>query len=114
MTNSLSDLGSLIEKELLYNYGTAYKELLKCAPQLEGGTLNELDIISAQTKYALEDEMAVTLSDVLLRRTDIGSGEPPSAEIVHDCATLETQLAQRWSGNSKSINYLRLFSNGNA
>ncbi|MEM9773151.1 MAG: glycerol-3-phosphate dehydrogenase/oxidase, partial [Chloroflexota bacterium] len=119
MTNSLSDLGSLIEKELLYNYGTAYRELLKCAPQLEAGTLNRSDIFRAQIKYSLENEMAVTLSDVLLRRTDIGSGEPPSAEIVHECATimqrelgwtdgekvseierLEIQLAQRWSGDS--------------
>lgn len=134
MTNSLNEWGSAIEKTLLYNYGTACKELLNSASPLEKETPLATSVLQLQTQYAVEQEMGLKLSDILLRRTDVGSGEPPSAATVTHCAEtmqrllgwsdiekmaeigqFQKQMAARWPHHSKPEQYLqKLTPEGNA
>jgi glycerol-3-phosphate dehydrogenase len=44
---------------------------LAAARPLEGG-------VADRTRHAVREEMAIRLSDVVLRRTDLGTGGPPS------------------------------------
>ncbi|MDP2908896.1 MAG: glycerol-3-phosphate dehydrogenase/oxidase [Nanoarchaeota archaeon] len=58
-----------ITEPLMHLYGSKYGEVLKLA---------ENDEVKAQTLYAMEEEMALTLEDVMLRRTGIATtGYPP-------------------------------------
>jgi glycerol-3-phosphate dehydrogenase len=50
-------------------------------------------LIAAQTRYAVREEMAVTLADVILRRTDIGTrGRPDPAIIAQVAQTMQQEL----------------------
>ena len=45
------------------------------------------DVIKAEVIHAVRDEMALCLSDVVLRRTDLGSGECPTKETLKTVAS---------------------------
>jgi glycerol-3-phosphate dehydrogenase len=67
----------------LRNYGTEYRSLAELAgsPALAerlGGT----DTLMADVTYAVREEMAVRLADVILRRTELGSGSHPGAAAI--------------------------------
>jgi glycerol-3-phosphate dehydrogenase len=87
------DSSDLLDDEtiehLVYTYGSSYKDLL--------GYINEqpvlverLDSNSSVTKaeivHAIRQEMAVTLADVIQRRTELGSAGLPSITVLHKCA----------------------------
>ncbi|MGQ9629261.1 MAG: glycerol-3-phosphate dehydrogenase [bacterium] len=60
---------------LIDNYGTKYREVLefiKEEPELKERICERNPDIRAQVRYAVEREMAITLKDLLLRRTGIG------------------------------------------
>jgi len=66
---------------LIRLYGRRYREVLADV----GATLappTESDILQAQTCYAIREEMAVKLSDVVFRRTDVASGGHPGGEVL--------------------------------
>jgi glycerol-3-phosphate dehydrogenase len=76
-------------EHLVYTYGSSYKSLL--------GYINEqpvlverLDSNSSVTKaeivHAIRQEMAVTLTDVIQRRTELGSAGLPSMAVLQKCA----------------------------
>jgi glycerol-3-phosphate dehydrogenase len=67
----------------LRNYGTEYAELLR---------LGETDAAMAEVTFAVQQEMAVRLSDVILRRTDQGSGSHPGAQALTVAARRMQQL----------------------
>jgi glycerol-3-phosphate dehydrogenase len=46
----------------------------------------------AQTRRAVQDEMALTLADVILRRTDLGSAGPPPEAALQTCAATMADL----------------------
>jgi glycerol-3-phosphate dehydrogenase len=85
--------GKLDEKQigsLIRNYGSAYPEVLQYGRDdpgrfaaIPGSTVTESEVL-----HAVRMEMACRLSDVVLRRTDLGSGAVPSREALERCAAL--------------------------
>ena len=79
-----------ILRHLIDLYGTHYKDVLQyCAndPDLASpfpGTTT----IKAQIVYAVQNEMAQTLADVIMRRTELGARGCPSRECLEECAGL--------------------------
>lgn len=77
-------------QHLVYNYGSKYQSVLK---YLISSPPNKLAVLQAEVIYAVREEMAQRLSDVVFRRTGLGSAELPSAEILQFCAeVMETEL----------------------
>jgi glycerol-3-phosphate dehydrogenase len=75
---------------LVRNYGAAYDEILTYVnrtPEL-GETINLTTVTKAEVVHAVREEMAQRLDDVVLRRTDLGSGEHPGKDALHLCAEL--------------------------
>jgi glycerol-3-phosphate dehydrogenase len=81
----------------LRNYGTEYAAVaaLAQAPALAerlGGT----DTVMAEVSFAVREEMAVRLADIVLRRTNLGSGSHPGTRAIADAARGMQQLCG-WS-----------------
>jgi glycerol-3-phosphate dehydrogenase len=55
-------------------------ELLECLPGSR--------VVRAEVVKAVRDEMAITLADVVLRRTDLGTGARPGHMALRACADL--------------------------
>ena len=78
---------------LVRNYGSRYVDVLRYTdddPAL-GRVLPESCVTEAEIIHAIRDEMAVNLTDVVLRRTDLGSLERPSDALVGDVADVMTR-----------------------
>jgi len=77
----------------LRNYGTEYRELAQLA-RLDGqaAPLAGSDTARAQVTYAVREEMAVHLEDVILRRTELGSGSHPGGAAIAQSAALMQPL----------------------
>ena len=75
---------------LLRNYGSKYMDVVKLV--IEQPNLAEVftgtSVIKAEVVYSAREEMAQSLSDVVLRRTELGSGGNPGIEILEHCADL--------------------------
>ena len=62
-------------------------------------------VIRAQVYYAMREEMALKLSDVILRRTGLGSAGKPDEDIVQLCAEImAAELDWGESRKNKEIN----------
>lgn len=76
-------------------YGSALPELLELARQMPGGTEpldGAPDTLRAEVPYAVRTEMAGTLTDVVLRRTDLGgAGHPGRAALEHAAALMAAE-----------------------
>lgn len=70
--------------QLAHNHGSRYAEVLELTRQARGwGTpYPGTSVLPAQVVHAVRREMAVTLQDVLLRRTDLGTAEAPAAPVL--------------------------------
>lgn len=81
----------------LRNYGTEYGELAALArsPGL-AQRVGETDTVMAEVTYAVQTEMAVHLSDVVLRRTNLGSASHPGTSALSVVAHGMQQL-HGWS-----------------
>lgn len=76
----------------LYSYGTAYPSVCQHLEQ-DSQPLSSQNLLKAQVTYALEEEMAQTLSDVVFRRTGIGAaGMPMEAELQTCVEAMKTKL----------------------
>lgn len=86
-------------RPLLYNYGTAYEDVLRYFERRPAGErpLSDADaLLRAQTRYAVSHEMARSLDDVILRRTEIGTAGYPGEAALALCArTMAQELG--WS-----------------
>lgn len=75
-------------RSLVRNYGSEYKAILKYFeedPDL-GRPVGTSHVIAAEVTHAVREEMAQTLQDVVLRRTDLGTGVDPGEESLSACA----------------------------
>lgn len=96
----------LVLNHLFTLYGTDFQEILELGrkdPALMTRLSQEpgrLDVL-AQVQYAVENESAQTLSDILLRRLSIGSFGWPGDEPVQKAADLAARL-HRWSARRKA------------
>ena len=84
---------------LVHNYGTNYTDLFgyidkrpelakMIEPTTNGSISGGSTVLQAEVVHAVREEMAYTLSDVVLRRTDLGSGSFPGEAALQTCADL--------------------------
>lgn len=89
-----ADAGGVGEKSLrhlLQNYGSGYKQVLQfaeSAPSLKKTLSPNTPILKAEIAYGVEEELAQKLSDVVLRRTELGTAWQPSRQELEVCAGL--------------------------
>jgi glycerol-3-phosphate dehydrogenase len=84
------DLDEAVLLSLARNHGTCYREVLDYEnenPDL-GRPLAGTHVLRAEVVHALRHEMALTLSDVALRRTDLASGGSPGDAALEECASV--------------------------
>jgi len=90
------NLRANIVKNLVWNYGTAYAEILKYVSTDRQAALPvtpEAEIITAELLYNIREEMAQKLADVIRRRTELGSaGYPGDAAVQASAALMATEL----------------------
>jgi glycerol-3-phosphate dehydrogenase len=91
MDNRLWKLNARITRHLVYSYGSAYAEVLKLIREnlVWSETVAEsAEVIKAEIVYAIRHEMAVTLADVVLRRTDLAALGAPTRAALEECAAI--------------------------
>ena len=76
-------------RRLIYNYGSAYPEVLRYLAM--GGErdtgIEDTRVLKAEVIHGVRDEMACKLSDVIFRRTDLGTAGHPGTEALEICAS---------------------------
>ncbi|MBZ0293480.1 MAG: glycerol-3-phosphate dehydrogenase/oxidase [Anaerolineae bacterium] len=81
-------------RSLVYNYGSQYASVLNYLPtpleDLRPET-EALALAEAQTLYGVHEEMAQHLSDIIFRRTELGSAGHPGVPVVERCAQTMAQ-----------------------
>jgi glycerol-3-phosphate dehydrogenase len=78
-------------EHLVYTYGSEYQKLVECAlrqPDLARRIDPPWPVTVAEVKHAVHHEMAMTLADVMGRRTELGSTGLPSMATLQKCADL--------------------------
>ena len=85
-------------RQLARNHGRRALELLQVAARrpVLGSRLGGSDVLAIQVLEAIEREMAQTLADVALRRTDLATGRFPGVEALSSAA-LWMSAALGWS-----------------
>lgn len=78
-------------QRLIYNYGSQYSRVLNYLPSSVGEPVEDLHVWVAETRHAVHEEMACKLSDVVLRRTELGSAGRPDEETLYCCAQTMAQ-----------------------
>jgi len=89
LNGRMHHLSQSVMRHLAYSYGSNYpkiikygqedKEYLKTVP-------GSSEVVLAEVIHAVRKEMAVKLSDIILRRTDLGSGGHPGDKAIKGCA----------------------------
>lgn len=95
---------------LVKNYGTVVHDIVRYAherPVLAELVPGSTDTIKAELQYVIDREMVCTLSDLVLRRTDLGSLAMPPDETIDYCATVLAEQ-QGWSNTQKAANVREL------
>ena len=86
-------------EHLVYTYGSEYQKLVECVlrqPDLARRIDPPLPVTVAEVEHAVHHEMALTLADVIGRRTELGSTGLPSMATLQKCASLISREFQ-WS-----------------
>lgn len=77
-------------RSLGHNHGTEIDNVLRFVdeqPDL-GKTVGDTTVLRAEVIHAVRSEMAVKLADVVLRRTELGTGGSPGKSALQECAEL--------------------------
>ena len=80
-----------LRRRLANTYGTRYRALaaeLAASPSSRVPLSTTCDVTVGEVRHAVRDEMAVRLSDALLRRTEAGSGGDPGDEAISAAARI--------------------------
>lgn len=80
-----------VGRRLAFLYGTNAERILALgreAPDLLERVAESDAVLRAEVAYAVREEMAVRLADVVLRRTDLGSAGHPGRAALEECAGL--------------------------
>jgi glycerol-3-phosphate dehydrogenase len=96
--NQADGMNAVTLDYLVRHYGTEYRQLIKLAHEDKAlsETLNEDGEIMAQVVYAVRDEMARTLADIVMRRTGIGTLGNPGENVLRKVARVAAKELQ-WS-----------------
>lgn len=92
----MPDLDTMTLRQLAGTYGTLSGRVLDLAcaePALAAPIAPGVPVLKAQVAYAVREEMACTLADVVARRTPLGSARFPGTETARSCA--ETMARER-------------------
>ena len=74
---------------LAHNYGSEYTAVLECASDSSlRQPVGDSNVIRAEAVHAVRHEMAKNLADVVVRRTELGSGNHPGDDALHDVAAI--------------------------
>ncbi len=76
-------------RDLIYNYGSAYQEVLKyfdTGGEKDKVLSDRLAVLKAQILFGIRDEMAIKLGDIVFRRTNLGASGPPEDHLLAFCA----------------------------
>ncbi|HWW19433.1 MAG TPA: glycerol-3-phosphate dehydrogenase/oxidase [Steroidobacteraceae bacterium] len=75
---------------MFQHYGTKWSEVLAGDDRevIQGDMIPATDYFGAEVRYAVRNEMASTLSDVVMRRLGLGSAERPADETLAACASI--------------------------
>lgn len=82
-------------RRLVYNYGSAYPDVIEHMPEIVGDAA-DCEALVAEVRYAVREEMAQTLRDVVFRRTEVGTAGHPGDETLRLCAEVIGRELQ-WS-----------------
>jgi len=86
----LSGLQDRYVDSVMMNYGSNWNVLGQLATEdpamLE--PVGETSTLRGQVLIAARDELVTNLADIVLRRTDLGSGEQPTDEVLAECAAI--------------------------
>jgi glycerol-3-phosphate dehydrogenase len=94
------ELSANAVRRLIFNRGSQYTAVLKYLRSTAGQTDEVSRVLEAETRHAVREEMAQKLSDVILRRTELGSAGQPSRTHLHLCAEI---MAQELGWDSKRV-----------
>lgn len=83
-------------RALAHNYGTDADSIIDMATQDRSmaNTAGNTCVLLAEVKYAVENDMACTLSDIVFRRTDLATGGNPGEVAIRTCAELMAVLLE--------------------
>src|SRR5690606_8761239 len=77
-------------KALAHNYGAEYRRVLAFGddPAVGRGCLPGSTTFRAEIVHAIREEMAVRLTDIMFRRTDLATGAHPGPAALQEAASL--------------------------
>ena len=91
INNKLYDINSTIMRHLSYNYGSAYGDILKYGEEdcewikpIPGSK----EVLKAEVLHGVREEMALKLSDIVLRRTDAGTARNPGEAFLKEATQI--------------------------
>ena len=85
--NRPSSLSEEAMSHLVGNYGSAYQDVLQYLNVPRASTSGDrCTVLRAEVLHGIRDEMAQKLSDVVFRRTDLGTAGHPGDEALRVCA----------------------------
>jgi len=88
-TSNLLETGTI--EHLVYTYGSEFRNLIQLItnqPELAERIDLNLHVTKAEIVHAVRHEMALTLTDVIQRRTELGATGLPSMTALQTCAEL--------------------------
>ena len=79
-----------VMRSLVHNYGMEYPRVLRYLAENPtwAETLGGSTTLKAEVVHAVRQEIAQKLSDVVFRRTDLGTVGHPGEEALHSCAAV--------------------------
>lgn len=92
--NRPKDLSEETIKQLVYNYGSEYSEIVKYIDEDSTNAKivsNTSHVIKAEILFNIREEMAHKLADIVMRRTELGTAEYPGEEGLKTCADIMAQ-----------------------
>ena len=100
-------------RHLATTYGTGCEEIVSLTTQdlaLRDPVAPDSPVLRAEIVHAVRREMALTLTDVVVRRTSLGSARHPGATVAQTCAEiLERELGWTAARVADEIDSLRTF-----
>lgn len=97
------DIDSSTIETLQKKYGKHTREILKIIidqPELAESLTNDPPLITAEIIYSIRNEMATNLSDIIFRRTGMGTAGQPEKELLEKVAAL---IAEEFNWSEERI-----------
>lgn len=90
---------------LALRYGPRFQPVLQTARALPDGLTpvgRSVDVMAGEVRHAVLHEDAMTLADVILRRTGLGTAEVPTREVLDRCVALMAPLLG-WDARRRDV-----------